>query len=226
MATTTISAALKFPTLAVDCAPSKRDLPSISSPAHSSSSPSAGRTSPPVPAADSFPLLRRGTTIQALNGSRALNGLPSSTWCVSCSSEGVIGKRRSSSLGRGFLSHCRGVEFRRRRSVVRAMASGGKATETQVEDKLGIRVERNPSEERLKELGVRQWPKWGCPPSKFPWTYDAKETCYLLQGKVYVTPEGEQDSVAIGAGDLVVFPKGMSCTWDVQVAVDKHYNFE
>lgn len=68
--------------------------------------------------------------------------------------------------------------------------------------------------------------RWGCPPSKFPWTYSSKETCYLLEGKVKVTPEGANEAVEIGAGDLVVFPKGMSCTWDVSVAVDKHYNFE
>lgn len=67
--------------------------------------------------------------------------------------------------------------------------------------------------------------RWGCPPSKFPWTYSNKETCYLLQGKVKVTPDGSNESVEIGAGDLVEFPKGMSCTWDVSVAVDKHYNF-
>ncbi|KAM1042464.1 hypothetical protein COP2_034740 [Malus domestica] len=67
--------------------------------------------------------------------------------------------------------------------------------------------------------------RWGCPPSKFPWTYSDKETCYLLQGKVKVTPDGSNESVEIGAGDLVEFPKGMSCTWDVSVAVDKHYNF-
>ena len=68
--------------------------------------------------------------------------------------------------------------------------------------------------------------RWGCPPSKFPWTYDSKETCYLLEGKVKVTPNGANESVEFGAGDLVVFPKGMSCTWDVSVAVNKHYLFE
>lgn len=40
-----------------------------------------------------------------------------------------------------------------------------------------------------------------------------------------VTPAGSKESVEIGPGDLVVFPKGMSCTWDVSVSVDKHYNF-
>ncbi|KAF3628797.1 putative endoplasmic oxidoreductin-1-like [Capsicum annuum] len=67
---------------------------------------------------------------------------------------------------------------------------------------------------------------WGCPPSKFPWTYSAKETCYLLKGKVRVYPDGSNQAVEIGAGDLVEFPKGMSCTWDVSEEVDKHYKFE
>ncbi|CAN6270043.1 unnamed protein product [Urochloa humidicola] len=110
---------------------------------------------------------------------------------------------------------------RRRFAAVRASA------EAMATEKLGIRVERNPPESRLSELGVRQWPKWGCEKSKFPWTYSAKETCYLLQGKVKVYPEGHgEEFVEIAAGDLVVFPKGMSCTWDVAEAVDKHYNFE
>ncbi|CAL5068047.1 unnamed protein product [Urochloa decumbens] len=113
---------------------------------------------------------------------------------------------------------------RRRFAAVRASA------EAMATEKLGIRVERNPPESRLSrlsELGVRQWPKWGCEKSKFPWTYSAKETCYLLQGKVKVYPQGHgEEFVEIAAGDLVVFPKGMSCTWDVAEAVDKHYNFE
>ncbi|GMY07964.1 RmlC-like cupins superfamily protein [Fagus crenata] len=91
-------------------------------------------------------------------------------------------------------------------------------------EKLGIKIERNPPESKLTQFGVRKWPKWGCPPSKFPWTYDTKEICYLLEGKVKVTPDGSSESVEIGAGDLVEFPKGMSCTWDVSVGVDKHYN--
>lgn len=112
---------------------------------------------------------------------------------------------------------------RRRFGAVTVRASA----ETMATEKLGIKVERNPPESRLSELGVRQWPTWGCEKSKFPWTYSAKETCYLLQGKVKVYPDGHgEEFVEIAAGDLVVFPKGMSCTWDVAEAVDKHYNFE
>ncbi|GAY62266.1 hypothetical protein CUMW_216420 [Citrus unshiu] len=109
---------------------------------------------------------------------------------------------------------------RRRVVVVRA-----EAMSTTTIEKLGVKIERNPPESKLTELGVRQWPKWGCPPSKFPWTYSDKETCYLLEGKVKVYPDGSNEGVEIGAGDLVVFPKGMSCTWDVSVGVDKHYKF-
>ncbi|KAE8022202.1 hypothetical protein FH972_008026 [Carpinus fangiana] len=96
--------------------------------------------------------------------------------------------------------------------------------ETMATEKLGIKIERNPPESKLTQLGVRKWPKWSCPPSKFPWTFDTKEACYLLEGKVKVTPDGSSEAVEIGAGDLVEFPKGMSCTWDVSVGVDKHYN--
>ncbi|XP_022870236.1 uncharacterized protein LOC111389540 [Olea europaea var. sylvestris] len=93
-------------------------------------------------------------------------------------------------------------------------------------EKSGIKVIKNPPESKLSELGVRSWPKWGCPPSKFPWTYSSKETCYLLKGKVKVHPDGSDEAVVFGVGDLVEFPKGMSCTWDVAEAVDKHYMFE
>lgn len=109
---------------------------------------------------------------------------------------------------------------RNRRRLVTIAAESSMAT-----DKLGIKIEKNPPESTLTRLGVRNWPKWSCSPSKFPWTYSDKETCYLLEGKVKVTPAGSKESVEIGAGDLVEFPKGMSCTWDVSVGVDKHYNF-
>ncbi|XP_008783598.1 uncharacterized protein LOC120105908 [Phoenix dactylifera] len=91
---------------------------------------------------------------------------------------------------------------------------------------LSITVERNPPESRLLELGIKSWPKWGCPPGKFPLKYDAEETCYLLRGKVKAYMKGSSECVEFGAGDLVVFPKGLSCTWDVLVAVDKHYKFD
>ncbi|KAI7845671.1 hypothetical protein COHA_000785 [Chlorella ohadii] len=90
--------------------------------------------------------------------------------------------------------------------------------------KSGITLNSSPSEQELKALGVRSWPTWGCEASKFPWSYDSAETAYVLRGRVIVTPDGGEP-VEVKAGDLVTFPKGMSCTWDVKEAIHKHYNF-
>ncbi|XVF42378.1 hypothetical protein PTKIN_Ptkin01aG0357400 [Pterospermum kingtungense] len=90
---------------------------------------------------------------------------------------------------------------------------------------LSITVENNPSDSRLSELGIKSWPKWGCPPGKYLLKFDAEETCYLLKGKVKVYPKGSSEFVEFGAGDLVTIPQGLSCTWDVSVAIDKHYKF-
>jgi uncharacterized cupin superfamily protein len=88
----------------------------------------------------------------------------------------------------------------------------------------GITVTSNPDPAMLQSLGVTSWPTWGCEISTFPWTYDEQETCLLLEGDVTVTPEGGEP-VRFGAGDLVVFDAGLSCTWQVHAHVRKHYRF-
>jgi uncharacterized protein len=87
-----------------------------------------------------------------------------------------------------------------------------------------IEIERDPDEKRLNALGVFGWPVWSKEKSEFPWSYDEPETCYFLEGEAVVTPDGG-DPVRIQAGDLVVFPSGLSCTWSVRKAVRKHYRF-
>jgi len=88
-----------------------------------------------------------------------------------------------------------------------------------------ILVEHNASPAKLEVMGVYDWPIWDKEVSKFPWTYDARETCYFLEGEVTVTPDGGEP-VLLQKGDLVTFPKGMSCTWDITRAVSKHYDFD
>jgi uncharacterized cupin superfamily protein len=87
-----------------------------------------------------------------------------------------------------------------------------------------IKIVRNPTPEQLSELGVKTWSIWTKEASEFPWTYEEEETCYFLEGDVVVTPEGGEP-VEVGQGDLVTFPRGMSCTWQVRGAVRKHYRF-
>ena len=79
-------------------------------------------------------------------------------------------------------------------------------------------------ESTVEELGIKNWPIWACEENSFDWTYNDKETCLLLEGDVTVTPDGGEP-LRFGAGDLVVFPPGMDCRWDVHKAVRKHYRF-
>ena len=87
-----------------------------------------------------------------------------------------------------------------------------------------IRVEHQPDARRLADLGVSSWGIWTKEVSVFPWTYDERERCYFLEGDVLVTPQGGAP-VRMGKGDLVTFPAGMKCTWDIRVPVRKHYRF-
>ncbi len=87
-----------------------------------------------------------------------------------------------------------------------------------------ITVVHRPSAGELAELGVNSWPVWTKEISEFPWTYDEPETCYFLEGEVVVIPEGS-GPVSICKGDLVTFPRGMSCTWKITSPVKKHYRF-
>ncbi len=87
-----------------------------------------------------------------------------------------------------------------------------------------IEIIHQPDETLLKTLGVETWPIWEKEVSTFPWTYDADETCYILEGHVRVT-SAQGDSIELKAGDLVTFPKGLSCTWEVLAPVRKHYRF-
>ncbi len=81
---------------------------------------------------------------------------------------------------------------------------------------------KQPAAEDLDRQGVYDWPIWEKEVSRFDWHYDTEETCYLLTGEVQVaTPDG--GAVQFGAGDLVHFPAGLSCTWEITQPVKKHF---
>lgn len=86
-----------------------------------------------------------------------------------------------------------------------------------------ITIEHNPSEARLQELGVARWPIWEKEISQFPLEFDEKETAYVLEGEIIVTPVGGEP-VRIVPGDLVVFPEGLDTHWQVVKPLRKHYN--
>ncbi|MES9857958.1 MAG: cupin domain-containing protein [Sedimenticola sp.] len=88
-----------------------------------------------------------------------------------------------------------------------------------------ILCEHRASPAKLEILGVFDWPIWEKEVSEFNWHYDKTEVCYFLRGKVIITPDGGEPQ-EYGRGDLVTFPAGMSCTWNILSVVEKHYNFE
>lgn len=90
---------------------------------------------------------------------------------------------------------------------------------------LQILVEHNPSPMKLEVLGVYDWPIWRRQASSFPWTYQQQETCYVLRGRFTVTPEGGAPQ-HFQRGDLITFPQGLNCTWDIEEDVEKHYDFQ
>jgi uncharacterized cupin superfamily protein len=82
-------------------------------------------------------------------------------------------------------------------------------------------IVKKPSKEESTKCS--SWPIWQCEPSTFDWIYSEKETCLLIEGDVTVT-DGK-DSVSFSAGDLVIFPEGLECSWNIRKAVKKYYNF-
>ncbi len=83
---------------------------------------------------------------------------------------------------------------------------------------------RQPTPEELEALDVTNWGTWSCEVSKFDWSYDMKETCFILEGDVIVSTEDGETQIQ--AGDLVMFPSGLHCIWDVKKPVRKHFRFD
>jgi uncharacterized cupin superfamily protein len=82
-------------------------------------------------------------------------------------------------------------------------------------------IVRKPTEQEVAEM--KSNPVWSCEVSEFEWRYDSEETCLIIEGEV--TVKYGSKSVSFVAGDYVIFPKGLSCIWQVKKAVRKYYGF-
>lgn len=80
---------------------------------------------------------------------------------------------------------------------------------------------RKPTDQEAQEM--EQQGIWTSEAKTFPWHYDDKETCLIIEGDVTVKTADQE--VSFGPGDLVVFPKGLDCTWEVKIPVRKYYKF-
>ena len=71
------------------------------------------------------------------------------------------------------------------------------------------------------KYGIKSWPIWECEPSKFKWNYDDKEICLIIEGQAKISTQNGEIYV-IKAGDLVEFPAGLNCEWEITKSIKKH----
>ena len=74
----------------------------------------------------------------------------------------------------------------------------------------------------IVQHGIKNWPIWECEPSNFSSNYNEKEVCLIIKGEAKIkTDAGE--IYFIKSGDLVEFPKGLSCEWKIIKSFKKHF---
>jgi uncharacterized protein len=84
--------------------------------------------------------------------------------------------------------------------------------------------------EEMAAHGVELWVDgessagiWQCAPGPSRWTLETNEVIYLVAGRMTVTPDGGE-AAQIGVGDMAVFPKGWTGTWELHETVRKVYS--
>lgn len=68
-----------------------------------------------------------------------------------------------------------------------------------------------------QEVGV-----WECTPGPSHWTLETHEFVQILSGSMTVTPDGGEPQ-KIGTGDVAVFPRGWSGSWQIHETIRKVY---
>lgn len=92
----------------------------------------------------------------------------------------------SPTRGSSFVIRSRGTRYTPARPLKRAVLAMSSAV---VEKGSGMRIIPAADEATVAKLGCRSWPKWGCGPSTFPWTYSDEEVCLVLTGDFTVIPD-------------------------------------
>ena len=72
------------------------------------------------------------------------------------------------------------------------------------------------------QYGIKNWPIWECEPSNFTWDYNEKEICLIIEGEANIKTE-TGENYFIKSGDLVEFPSGLSCKWQITKRIKKHF---
>ncbi|MCV6639458.1 cupin domain-containing protein [Candidatus Albibeggiatoa sp. nov. NOAA] len=88
-----------------------------------------------------------------------------------------------------------------------------------------VTVEHNPAFAKLEQMAVYEWNIKKQKVSQFDWKYEQKTTYYLLDGEATIDIEN-QGTITVTAGDLVIFPAGIVCHWNVTQDIEKHFKYE
>ena len=72
------------------------------------------------------------------------------------------------------------------------------------------------------QYGIKNWPIWECEPSNFLWNYKEREICLIMEGEANIKTE-TGESYFIQSGDLIEFPVGLSCEWQIIKSIKKHF---
>jgi len=88
----------------------------------------------------------------------------------------------------------------------------------------GKALVRKPTEEELENYDFDSWTIWEKEISEFPWEYHDKETFYVFEGRATVVLDSGE-KFEFGKGNLVIFAKGVKCTWIVHEPIRKAYKF-
>jgi len=87
------------------------------------------------------------------------------------------------------------------------------------------KVEMEVHKATQKEIDLtKSWGDWEKKPSTFPYSYDEKETCYILDGEAEVT-SNKGAKISFKKGDWVIFHPGLECTWNIKKTIKKKYFF-
>ena len=85
-----------------------------------------------------------------------------------------------------------------------------------------VSIESPCSASVIIQHGIKNWPIWESEPSKFPWHYVDKEICFIIEGEAIIKTE-DGTIYNIRSGDLVKFPQGITCEWEITRKIKKHY---
>ncbi|MFQ3345918.1 MAG: putative cupin superfamily protein [Porticoccaceae bacterium] len=66
---------------------------------------------------------------------------------------------------------------------------------------------------------------WTATPGTYHATYSEYEFVHLIEGRIIITPEGEEP-LDVGPGDAFVVEAGFKGTWQIKEAVVKHFDIK